>query len=73
MLTHLHWFSWRIHVSVKLIGTPTLRGNITLAFTGNNNVRRQYPVASGFFYPSHRYARFLNVDISGNFIAVEFQ
>ncbi|XP_044287409.1 pancreatic lipase-related protein 2-like [Varanus komodoensis] len=36
---------WRIHVSVKLIGTPTLRGNITLAFTGNNNVRRQYPVA----------------------------
>ncbi|XP_060624476.2 pancreatic lipase-related protein 2-like [Anolis sagrei] len=64
---------WRKRVSVKLFGTQIERGNITVALIGANEIRKEYLIFTGFLYPRYAYTRVVDVPISGEIVAVEFQ
>ncbi|XP_033917245.1 pancreatic lipase-related protein 2-like [Melopsittacus undulatus] len=63
---------WRKEIHVKVSATETMEGNIDVALTGTNGIRRKYTVDKGTFKPGNTYLNYIDTEISGNISKVEF-
>uniref|UniRef100_A0A8C3LN49 Triacylglycerol lipase n=1 Tax=Chrysolophus pictus TaxID=9089 RepID=A0A8C3LN49_CHRPC len=64
---------WRKEIRVRLSATETMKGNIDVALTGTNGIRRKYTIDKGTFKPGKTYLNYIDTDISGNISKVEFR
>ncbi|KAM8806087.1 pancreatic lipase-related protein 2-like [Eudromia elegans] len=63
---------WRKEIYVRVSATETLKGNIDVALTGTNGIKRKYTVVKGTFEPGSTYLNYIDTEISGNISQVEF-
>ncbi|XP_065602205.1 pancreatic lipase-related protein 2-like [Cyrtonyx montezumae] len=69
---HSPFARWRKEIRVRLSATETMKGNIDVALTGTNGIRRKYTIDKGTFKPGNTYLNYIDTDISGNISKVEF-
>ncbi|XP_062436370.1 pancreatic lipase-related protein 2-like [Rhea pennata] len=63
---------WRKEIRVRVAATETMKGNIDVALTGTNGIRRKYTIDKGTFKPGNTYLNYIDTEISGNISEVEF-
>ncbi|XP_074448398.1 pancreatic lipase-related protein 2-like [Larus michahellis] len=63
---------WRKEILVRVSATETMKGNIDIALTGTNGIRKKYTIDKGTFNPGNTYLNFIDTEISGNISKVEF-
>uniref|UniRef100_A0A8D0ELM7 Triacylglycerol lipase n=1 Tax=Strix occidentalis caurina TaxID=311401 RepID=A0A8D0ELM7_STROC len=63
---------WRKEIHVRVSATETIKGNIDVALTGTNGIRKKYTIDKGTFKPGHTYLNYIDTEISGNISKVEF-
>uniref|UniRef100_A0A672TFY6 Triacylglycerol lipase n=1 Tax=Strigops habroptila TaxID=2489341 RepID=A0A672TFY6_STRHB len=60
------------YIHVKVSATETMEGNIDVALTGTNGIRKKYTIDKGTFKPGNTYLNYIDTEISGNISKVEF-
>ncbi|XP_009944614.1 PREDICTED: pancreatic lipase-related protein 2-like [Leptosomus discolor] len=63
---------WRKEIHVRVSATETMKGNIDVALTGTNGIRKKYTIDKGAFKPGNTYLNYIDTEISGNISKVEF-
>ncbi|XP_029887159.1 pancreatic lipase-related protein 2-like isoform X2 [Aquila chrysaetos chrysaetos] len=63
---------WRKKIRVRVSATETMKGNIDVALTGTNGIRKKYTIDKGTFKPGNTYLNYIDTEISGNISKVEF-
>uniref|UniRef100_A0A8C0HMA7 Triacylglycerol lipase n=1 Tax=Buteo japonicus TaxID=224669 RepID=A0A8C0HMA7_9AVES len=63
---------WRKKIRVRVSATETMKGNIDVALTGTNGIRKKYTIDTGTFKPGNTYLNYIDTEISGNISKVEF-
>ncbi|OPJ84164.1 pancreatic triacylglycerol lipase [Patagioenas fasciata monilis] len=63
---------WRKEIHVRVSATEIMKGNIDVALTGTNGIRKEYRIDKGTFKPGNTYLNYIDTEISGNISKVEF-
>eukprot|EP00075_Anas_platyrhynchos_P026638 XP_027315891.1 pancreatic lipase-related protein 2 [Anas platyrhynchos] len=69
---HPPFSRWRKEICVRVSATETMKGNIDVALTGTNGIRRKYTIDTGTFKPGNTYLNYIDTEISGNISKLEF-
>ncbi|XP_064922986.1 pancreatic lipase-related protein 2 isoform X2 [Columba livia] len=63
---------WRKEIHVRVSATEIMKGNIDVALTGTNGIRKEYTIDKGTFKPGTTYLNYIDTEVSGNISKVEF-
>ncbi|XP_054019552.1 pancreatic lipase-related protein 2 [Dryobates pubescens] len=63
---------WRKEIHVRVSAAETMKGNIDIALTGANGIRRKYTIDKGTFKPGNTYLNYIDTEVPGNISKVEF-